>query len=148
MINPFKEINWKPDEQEIKSFGKTILIGFSVISALIFLAGGYKSGFAGSFKISAFLIACGYFVFLLSIVSHRIVLPFYVFWFFVSALIGTVVSNTALLVFFYLFFSPFAIILRLLTGRDPLNLKKDAGSVTYWHKYKSAKDVKRYFRQY
>ena len=38
MINPFKELNWKPDRTELKKFGISLVIGFPII-AVILLAG-------------------------------------------------------------------------------------------------------------
>ena len=38
MINPFKEINWSPDNTELRQFGKTMLIGLPIVGALFFLA--------------------------------------------------------------------------------------------------------------
>ncbi len=158
MLNPFNEINWHPEEREIADFGKTVLIGFSVIAVIFFLLGCHKAGHLNFFKISiitlgemlvfpVILILCGYFVFLLSAVFPVLAKPLYLVWFFVSALIGVVVSNFALLVFYYLLFSPFAVIFRILSGRDPLRIKRRA-SKTCWQDYGARKELKRYFRQF
>lgn len=36
MVNPFKEVNWKPDTAEKCTFGKSLIVGFPIL-ALIFL---------------------------------------------------------------------------------------------------------------
>ena len=44
MINPFKEINWKPDRAELKKFGVSLIIGFPIIALVFFLVRWAKSG--------------------------------------------------------------------------------------------------------
>ncbi len=148
MINPFKEINWHPKSLDLKSFGKSMIIGLSAISAIFFLVSFYRTGDA---KASLFLpfcvFSCGVLIFVVSRICASALLPVYLVWFFFSAVIGIVVSNLALMLFFYLFFTPFAIALRLVSGRDPLSLKERTRS-SYWKDYSQNGDLKRYFRQY
>lgn len=148
MINPFKEINWKPSDAEIRSFAKTLMFGFIIIGAVFYLIDILKNGLPGNNIILLVPTSIGVILFLFSVSAPRIGLIFYYLWFFVSALIGIVVSNLALVLFYYLFFSPFAVILRLFTGRDPLRLKKTNKVGSGWIDYKKHKDLKRYFRQY
>lgn len=147
MINPFKEINWNPGESEIRSFGRTLFYGFIIIAVAILAFSMARKGLSMSFTVPLVLIVVGFVVFALTSVVPQICRPLYFAWFFISACIGIVISNVALVIFFYLVFSPYAFMLRIFTGRDPLRLKR-GGSKSGWHDYDGRKEQKRYFRQY
>ncbi len=146
MINPFSEINWKPDKTEIRKFGRTVLIGFIVISVILALLhfSGLKQSPKMLMLVNSLLVA-GISIFLLSLISTSISKPIYMIWFFVAACMGTVVSNLILIIFFLLIFTPIGLFMRLL-GRDPLKLKAPKSS--NWDDYKTKTDLKRYYRQY
>ena len=147
MINPFKEINWNPGAAELKGFGRSLLYGFTALSAIFLAVGIVRNGLSASFSVPLVLFAVGIAIFALSSTFPRASRPLYLAWFFMSACIGIVVSNLALAVFFYLAFSPYALIVRALTGRDPLMLKRPPGR-SCWHDHAGKKSLKRYFRQY
>ncbi len=147
MINPFKEINWRPDEAETRKFGLTVLVGFAVISVLIVL--GSHAGmekFSNALDISTYLLSAGIIIFAVSYLAPAAARPLYLIWFFVAACIGIVVSNLILMLFFYLVFTPIALLMRLF-GRDPLKLKKSP-DLSNWDSCKRKTDLKRYYRQY
>lgn len=147
MINPFTQINWKPSDREIRKFGLTLFIGFMVIAILI--AGVSICG-SGTFpsRPVLILIFAGIIVFLLTLSLPKLALPLYYLWFFLSACIGIVVSNLILMLFYYLLFSPFSITVRYLSGRDPLQLKKDMKKNSRWVERKGGKSLKSYLKQY
>ncbi len=147
MINPFKEINWNPDSAALKSFGRTILSGCVVIAAILGAWTGWgKALAADTFRLPAILIGIGLVVFILTRIPGRAALPVYRLWFAVGASIGIVISNLFLIIFYYLFFTPLALALRL-AGRDPLKLKKPTRN-TNWQEHRQIKDLERYFKQY
>jgi len=44
MINPFKEINWKPGESELRKFAWSLIIGFPCLALVFFIAKWAKAG--------------------------------------------------------------------------------------------------------
>ena len=148
MINPFEQINWQPKDKDIKSFGKSMIIGFACIAAIFFLVQIFRTPFNKAIVMPLCLLGFGVLMFLLTRIVPKLTLPVYYVWFFVSACIGIVVSNVILMIFFYLIFTPFAIGLKLATGRDPLQLKRKADAKTYWLDCKKNKDQSRYLKQY
>ena len=43
MINPFKEINWKPAKTDLRKFAWSLIIGFPCIAIVFFLAKWIKT---------------------------------------------------------------------------------------------------------
>jgi len=147
MINPFLQINWMPDNAEIKKFGRSILIGLLIIGFLIGLFSFYRTG-ATAWRPTLILPMTGIIVFILSSLAPKAALPLYYIWFLIAACIGIVISNILLTAFYYLFFSPFSVIIHKLSGYDPLKLKKNIERKTYWFEHKPRKDLKSYYKQY
>ncbi len=148
MINPFTEINWQPEKKDIISFGRSMLIGFTVISTIFLIVNLFIIPFNEALYWPTLLFSVGALLYLISNAGVTIAKPFYLVWFFLSATIGIMVSNLLLTMFYYLFFSVFAVIFRLTTGRDPLKLKKDLNKKSWWVEIKEEKSLKRYFKQY
>ena len=150
MINPFKEVNWKPDRAELRKFGWTVLIGFTLIAALLLVvqAMGFKRFAAMSWTVPVGLFCCGAVLLLIAYSLRPLALILYRVWFLLACCIGIVLSNLILLAFFYLFFTPFAIGFRMLSGRDPLRLRKPSGCATYWYEIVGKRPLEQYLRQY
>lgn len=148
MINPFKEINWHPDNSDVRKFGKTLLIGFTVIALLFLCVGLFRLPFEKAVVLPVYLFVIGIAIFIIAYTVPKAALPFYYLWFGISASIGIVISNLILTVFFYFLFTPFAIIFRIITRRDPLNLKKPENATTYWIEYTGKRKIKDYLKQY
>ena len=146
MINPFQEINWNPGQAEIRTFGRSMLIGFTVIS-IVFLAVNYFNN-TGSYTVPAVIFFTGIILYIISYLGRAVALPFYIVWHLIGASIGIIVANLLLGIFYYLFFSVFAVLFRVLSGRDPLMLKKDLNRKSWWLKVDREKELKSYFRQY
>ena len=146
MINPFTEIDWNPGEEQLRTFGRSMLIGFSII-ALIFLAVDIYQG-SSEYTTSVVIFFAGVLLYVISYLGRVVALPFYILWHLLGASIGIVVANLLLGIFYYLFFSVFAVMFRILSGRDPLMLKKDVNRKSWWLKISRAKELKSYFRQY
>ena len=145
MINPFLEINWKPDRAAMLDFGKALVIGGGILLTIasIYRIGICPSRAAKSMQIVfCVIIICGFSALLFPTLTK----PVYFVWFFVGACIGIVVANLLFSVFFYLFFTPIAMIVRF-SGRDPLRLRPPDGP-SYWVDHDTPKDPKRYYRQY
>ncbi|NOY75755.1 MAG: hypothetical protein GXP32_08185 [Kiritimatiellaeota bacterium] len=148
MINPFKEINWKPDEAAISAYGRTMLMGFAIIAGLLFLVGIFRNPFDEAVATPLVVFLAGFFIYALSRLGADVCKPVYLVWHFLAACLGIVVANLMLFLFFYLVFAPFALLARWTTGRDPLALKKDPERKTYWIDAKPQRDLKSYFKLY
>ena len=139
MLNPFKEVNWKPSKVELKKFGISMLIGFSIISGIFYLINS-----AG--KLYLVFLTLGAACFLGSLVHRLTGLFFYKLIYLLTCTLGLVISNLILIIFYYVLFCGIAITVRLFTGRDPLRLKSPQES--NWQNYEKKKDLKRYLKQY
>lgn len=148
MINPFLEINWRPEKKDLKRFGKTMITGFTVISIIFFIMNICRDiPMEQAYVVPTWIFGAGVVIYLITLTVPKASLPIYFVWFALSACIGIVIANVILLFFFYCIFSVFAVIFRLISGRDPLTLKKQ-DKESYWVEYTHKSDVRRYFRQY
>ena len=150
MINPFTEINWKPDAKDLRKFGKTVLGGFLIISAVFFLMNifVFKYSVSKAAYLPLILSASGIAVWFISYFIKPIALPVYYVWFIAGASIGIVITNLLLSLFFYFVFTPVGLALKYFTGRDPLNLKQIKILKSNWKTYAANKSIRRYFKQY
>jgi hypothetical protein len=150
MINPFTEINWNPDTNDLRKFGRTVLIGFLIISAAFLLAGIFifKYQTNDAVYVPLILSGSGVLICFFSYFIKPISLPVYYIWFIAGASMGIVITNLLLSLFFYFVFTPVGLALKYLTGRDPLNLKKIKDQQSNWNNYNANKPIERYFKQY
>lgn len=148
MINPFKEINWKPDRAELKKFAVSLIIGFPIIAVVFFLVRWLKAD-DGMPDPNGFLLlggigaGVGVICWLIPPVA-RILHPV---WYGLAACIGIVMANLLFGILFYGIFTPLGLIMRL-GGRDPLNLKTDQNASSYWQDAPEAPSATQYFKQF
>lgn len=149
MINPFKDVNWNPDAGELRKFGWTVFLGFIIIaSVLVILQSVGIRRITISQKIPLYVSCAGIAVLLASYAVRPLAVQLYRVWFFLSCCIGIVMSNLILVIFFYFFFTPIAVILRGVTGRDPLLLKRSSTLRTYWQSIPGRRPLESYLKQY
>lgn len=147
MINPFKEINWKPQETDLKKFAISLMIGFPVIATVFFLA---KWASAKALPAPGFYLwlagagaGAGLVCFLLPFIAR----PLYYVWYTLAACIGIVLANLLFGLLYYAMFTPLGLFMRLI-GRDPLCLKTNRETATYWRETSPVPPVRQYFRQF
>jgi hypothetical protein len=146
MINPFKEVNWKPGRPELLTFAKSLVIGFPIVAMVLLVVGRLSSGGwnpSRPLQIGAIGAGLGVLLYLIPAIAR----PFYVVWYAVACSIGLVVSNLLLATVFYGVFAPIGLALRLV-GRRPLQLSIDRSLSTYWLTVSPSSDRTRYFRQF
>ncbi len=150
MINPFTEINWKPNTDDLRKFGRTVLIGFLAISAVFLLINilNFKYPVSKAAYFPMILSASGAAICFISYFIRALSLPVYYIWFIAGASMGIVITNVLLFLFFYCVFTPTGLALKYLTGRDPLNLKRIKAQKSNWNNYNANKFLLRYFKQY
>ena len=149
MVNPFSEINWKPDRKAVKAFGKTVLAVSVVVAPLAFGLHAWieSEGAKGFFGFLSRLFSVFFLLGLASFLVPAIGKTIYKVWYFLAACIGLVVTNALLLLFFFAFFTPIALFMRFIARRDPLALKPPPGE-TMWTDHSEPLSVARYYRQY
>lgn len=147
MINPFKEINWKPDSVELRKFAWSLIIGFPCIAIVFFLAKWIKTHALPDAHFFLMLGGIGAAVGLVSLIITPVAKMLYPVWYFLAACIGIVMANLIFLFLFFGIFTPLGVFMRLI-GRDPLNLKWKGNAATHWIDAPPAPPASQYFRQY
>ena len=146
MVNPFKEVNWRPDTAEKRTFGKSLVIGFPIL-AIVFLGllrlrtGGWEADIP--MRLAGYGAAVG----ILFMLIPQIATPFYVVWYALACCIGLVVGNILLGIVFYLLVGGIGLVMRMI-GRDTMHKKPDPNAKTYWRDARQPTDPKRYFSQF
>lgn len=155
MINPFKEINWKPDQVELRKFAISLIIGFPVIAVVLFFVKwifgdpDLKTGSAMPDPQGFLLLGgIGAAVGLVCLLIPPIARLLYPVWYGIAACIGIVLANLLFTLLFYVLFAPLGLFMRLIIGRDPLNLKFKRGTASYWIDAPPSRPSTHYFRQY
>jgi hypothetical protein len=146
MMNPFKEVNWKPDVAERRKFARSLVIGFPCIAMVLIVASWLKTG---AWKIQPALIigGTGLVIGLMLLALPGIARPFYVVWYGLACAIGLVVGNILLAVVFYILITGVGIAMRLV-GRCSISTRMDKQAATYWKVARPVTDPQRYYRQF
>ena len=147
MINPFKEINWKPEAADLRKFAWSLIIGFPCIAIVFFLAKWIKTHALPEANFFLMLGGIGGAVGLVCLLIPVIARPLYYVWYFLAACIGIVMANLLFALLFYVIFTPLGLIMRLL-GRDALNLRWKKNAASHWIDAPAAPPATRYFSQY
>ena len=147
MINPFKEINWKPEATELRKFAWSLIIGFPCIAIVFFLAKWIKTHAMPEAHFFFMLGGIGAAVGLVCLVAPVIARPLYYVWYALAACIGIVMANFIFVLLFFGIFTPIGLIMRLI-GRDPLNLKWKKSAATHWIDAPLAPPAEQYFSQF
>jgi hypothetical protein len=145
MINPFQEIDWKPDVAAIRKFGMSLTIGATILLFAFFWLWVFADSSRRFCEVFASVFVVVLFIGLVVTMLPKASRPIYLVWYFLGACVGTVISNTILIAFYYCFFSVIAVVMRM-AGRDPLQLKRPRTD-SMWQEHKP-KELARYYRQY
>jgi hypothetical protein len=146
MMNPFKEVNWKPDVAERRKFARSLVIGFPCIAILLIMASWLKTG---HWKIEPALMigGAGLAVGLVLLALPGIAWPFYVIWYGLACMMGLVVGNILLAVMFYILITGVGLAMRI-AGKGSIGKTLDKRANTYWKDAKAVTDPQRYYRQF
>ena len=134
------EINWSPNNKELRNFGRIALIALLIISLLF-----YWQGLALDWALIIF--AAGVVIFVVSLISFKLTRIIYLGLTLVTLPIGLVLSHVLLAVLYFLLITPVGLLFRLI-GRDLMHRKFDANTKSYWHPRCPPKNLERYFRQF
>lgn len=147
MINPFKEINWKPDRDELKKFGVSLIIGFPVIAIVFFIIRWISGDGMPEPRFFLMLGGIGCAVGIVCWLISPIAKLLYPLWYGIAACVGIVLANLLFTLLFYVLFTPLALFMKL-KGRDALHLKKQKDVGSYWIDAPATPPANQYFRQY
>lgn len=116
MLNPFKEVQWRPNLAERRKFGVSLMIGFPAL-ALVFWTIGWAFGETPPTDLMSRLGGIGFAAGLLFTLVPWIATPFYQVWYAIACVMGVVVGNLALsLIYFVIFGGVGGIMRRLRQG--------------------------------
>jgi hypothetical protein len=145
MINPFRDINWRPGSRELRTFGKVIALGFPIVAALLGASVWRRSHAWPEWTL--WLGGIGLAVGLACIAVPRAARPFYLVWMALGCCVGFVVSNVVLAAIYFLVVTPIGLALRI-SGRDPLRRAFEPKRPSYWDDAEKPGDAERYFGQH
>lgn len=146
MVNPFKEVNWRPGVVERRTFARSLVVGFPCVAIVLIAVLRWRSGtwdFETPLWIGGIGAGLGVLFFLIPSISR----PFYLLWFAVACSIGLVVSNLLLAVVYYLVVTAIGLIKRA-TGYRAIRKKVDKSAPSYWVDVEKPPNAERYFRQF
>ena len=135
------DINWNPSDKHLRDFARIGLIAFVLIAAILYWVKDVNA------HVCLSLAAAGLVIFILSLLSLKIVRVIYITFTALTFPIGLAVSFIMMAIVYYLLITPIALFFKLI-GRDALSLKRDTNADTYWLQYDRPADNKRYFNQF
>lgn len=147
MVNPFHEVNWRPDLAQRRQFAKSWILGFPCLAVVIWLLGWIARGHWDAHLTTALWVAgagagAGLILYLLPQIAH----PFYLVWYGLACCIGLVVSNLMLAGMFYLIITPIGLLRRL--AASSFRKSFDRPCPTYWQDAGPPPPPHRYFKQF
>lgn len=146
MINPFKEVNWKPDTAEKRKFAKSLMVGFPIIAAVMLMGRGLLAHL-WSFQMPLLVGVIGFSAGLLFLAVPQIATPFYYVWYAIACCIGIVIGNVLLGGFYLTVVTGIRVALAAF-GKTPIQKRPDRLAKTYSLDAEKVTDVQRYFRQF
>ena len=146
MLNPFKDVKWKPGPDEKRKLAKSLAIGCPVVGLLLLIAVRLKTG-AWGFQVPLEVAGIGLLAAITFLLLPELVRPFYVLWYFLACCIGFVVGNLILALLFYVGVTGIGIGRRVFS---PHSFRKgfDKQASTYWRDAEQIDDPARYYRQF
>ena len=142
-----EDSNIKESQEERLRFSLKLIFGFPVVGVIwtviiYFLSDTSKL----NFNIAYWIGGIGIFLGMLCLINESIFRFTSWLWHKLVFLIDTAITWLTLPIFYYLIFSPFALILRVL---GKVNMKKmSPNKETYWQPVRQSDDKKQYLRQF
>ena len=137
LLQDLKEL--KTGKRELRNFG--LLVGAVFLAIGLVVLSRHKPWHLWLITPGALLILGG-------LAVPMLLKPVYIVWMSLALVLGFIVSNVLLTLFFFFVITPVGLIARL-AGRDFLRLKLDPGAKTYWiPRPKRDSSRERYERQF
>ena len=134
----FKDINFNPDDREIRIFSLIWLVGFGLFGAVVAWRGGTWAPVVWGIAV----VGCA-----LGLVAPRAMKRIYVAWMVAAFPIGWTISFVLLALVYYVIFTGFSLAFKAI-GRDQLGRSFDRKATTYWVPRRQADSIERYFKQF
>jgi hypothetical protein len=134
----FTDINFNPDDRELRVFSLIWLVGFGLFGALVAWRGGTWAPIVWGVAVAG----CA-----LGLVAPRAMKPIYVAWMVAAFPIGWTVSFVLLALVYYVVFTGFSLVFKVI-GRDVLGRSFDRQASTYWVPRQQPEGMERYFKQF
>jgi hypothetical protein len=116
-------IDWRPEPTALRSFGRTVIIGMTLIAAVLAWWVGKRE--AGIVALCVGLVIGG-----AGLTGTRLALPGYWLWMGVAFVMGNITSAVLMGTLYFLVVTPMALLVTL-SGRDRLRLKRRA-TASHW----------------
>jgi len=146
VVNPYKEVNWKPNRDELRAFGKSLIIGFPCVALVMLLTLRWTEGrWIADAPLA--LAAGGVLAGVVVMLAPPLGRPLYVVWYALACAIGLIIGNLLLALVFYVFVTGIGLFMRLI-GRDALRRRLDRQAETYWREAEQPTDPRRYYSQF
>jgi hypothetical protein len=134
----FKDINFNPDDRELRIFSILWLVGFGLLGGVVAWRGGTWAPALWGLAV----VGCA-----VGLVAPRAMKPIYVAWMVAAFPIGWTVSLVLLALVYYVIFTAFSLVFKAF-GRDALGRSFDRKASTYWVPRRQPETLERYFRQF
>jgi hypothetical protein len=134
----FKDINFNPDDRELRIFSLLWLVGFGLFGGLVAWRGGTWAPFVWGVAIAG----CA-----MGLLVPRWMKGVYVAWMVAAFPIGWTVSLVLLALVYYVVFTGFGLVFKVF-GRDTLGRRFDRQAATYWVPRPRPESLERYFKQF
>lgn len=143
------KIDWNPPRRTLRSFGIICLVAFPLLGLMAYFQVMAFAALPDSAKMTVALVLTGVGVLcgLLALAAPITLKPLFIGMSIIAVPIGFVVSNTLLILLYFLVLTPISLVFRLI-GRDAMHRTPDRKSTTYWIERSQPTDLKRYFRQF
>ncbi|MGC4003407.1 MAG: SxtJ family membrane protein [Pirellulales bacterium] len=135
------KLNTNPGDRELRQFAAIWFPAMCAVFAALAYFRWDAPNVAWGFGIAAVVVA------VVGSMFPKAIAPLFVVLMIVTFPIGFVVSHILVGALFFLLITPLGWALRLF-GHDPLALRRDGTSETYWLPHRQRKDLSSYFKQY
>jgi hypothetical protein len=132
------EINWNPNPRELRQFGISMIVGFSIF-ALVAERYWHRP------RLAAIFLIVGAVAGVLGLTGRGIGMLVYRPWMAIAYVTGNIMSRVLVAGFFFLLITPMGLLTRLM-GSDPLQRKNIRSS--YWDDLPTTNDRATYERQF
>lgn len=130
------EIDWRPTDRRLRQFGATCFVALPGVGWI----------WGGGTATVLLLASIGLVLALAGMAAPTILKPIFLALTLVTAPIGMVVGEFALLLVYFGVFLPFGLVFRIVR-RDGLQLRLERKRKTYWQAKKQPSNVASYYRQ-
>jgi hypothetical protein len=136
----WSEVTARPSARTLRQFAGLFLIVFTILAGLRVWRGDTGAT-------TVVIAAAGVIVGVLGLIRPEAVRYVYTGWMIAAFPIGWTISRVIVTALFYVIFTPFALVFRLV-GRDALHLRRQRTTASYWMNSKGDESPESYYGQF